>query len=423
MEEKNKLIKLERIGMAGAMLAGLGVNCGAGLMHANSNNVVHAMHIPKHGHTGGLRGTLIGTLDPTFGISVGVSNMPTQAENTQTITADNEIKQKNTPISDDDFDNAFGIGYEPLTPETTPPKKIDPAPVPKPKPKPFGVPKTPQVPKPTYSPKMNIIDQDSHTTKTLNGIEGHDGDKLLFTNNDQSQTVAQVVKDLQSKHYDVISINNTPFKDINWSDKVYNEITNTHINVEVKHHLTKVERNKDVHENIHYKVTDNAGNTTTEVVDTKPVLHFTQTGVQDTVTGQIKWNGNSVSQAFSSINVAKKTGYIASVQTIPAKTVTITNDNWNKNHDIDVTIKYTPVPITKHEATPQPQKPTRTPEDTSVFKQNISAQKNNNNLPEMAEAKQDLAMAGLGVSSLLGLVSLAGVQVKKRVRKNGKNQA
>lgn len=83
MKEKNKLIKLERIGMAGAMLAGLGVNCGAELMHANSNNVVHAMHIPKHGHTG-LQGTLIGTLDPTFGVSVGVSNMPTQAENTNT---------------------------------------------------------------------------------------------------------------------------------------------------------------------------------------------------------------------------------------------------------------------------------------------------------------------------------------------------
>lgn len=85
MKEKNKLIKLERIGMAGAMLAGLGVNCGAGLMHANSNNVVHAMHIPKHGRTR-LGGTVIGTLDPTFGVSVGVSNMPTQAENTNAST-------------------------------------------------------------------------------------------------------------------------------------------------------------------------------------------------------------------------------------------------------------------------------------------------------------------------------------------------
>lgn len=141
------------------------------------------------------------------------------------------------------------------------------------------------------------------------------------------------------------------------------------------------------------------------------------------MTGQIKWNGKLNSQTFSSVNVAKKPGYIASAQTIPAKTVTITNDNWNKNHDIDVTIKYTPVPIIKHEATPKPQKPTRTPEDTSVFKQNISAQKNDNNLPEMAEAKQSQDLVGIGVTSLLGLVSLAGVQVKKRVRKDGKNQA
>lgn len=35
------------------------------------------MHIPKHGYTG-LQGTHIGTLAPAFGISVGVSNMPTQ---------------------------------------------------------------------------------------------------------------------------------------------------------------------------------------------------------------------------------------------------------------------------------------------------------------------------------------------------------
>lgn len=72
------------------------------------------------------------------------------------IVADNEIKQGNTPINDDDFDNAFDIGYEDLAPETTPPKKTDPAPKPKPtEPEPTGKP-TP-APLPTEPAKPNKI--------------------------------------------------------------------------------------------------------------------------------------------------------------------------------------------------------------------------------------------------------------------------
>lgn len=73
------------------------------------------------------------------------------------IVADNEIKQESTPISDDDFDNAFAIGHEDLVSETTPPKRIDPVPKPKPtEPKPTEPIKpdpAPQQPKPTEPAK------------------------------------------------------------------------------------------------------------------------------------------------------------------------------------------------------------------------------------------------------------------------------
>lgn len=85
------------------------------------------------------------------------------------IVADNEIRQGNTPINDDDFDDAFGVGYENLAPETTPaPKSAEPAPrpteptkpnvpvpnkptepvVPKEDPKPVGHDTVPNAPKP-----------------------------------------------------------------------------------------------------------------------------------------------------------------------------------------------------------------------------------------------------------------------------------
>lgn len=55
----------------------------------------------------------------------------------------------------------------------------------------------------------------------------------------------------------------------------------------------------------------------------------------------------------------------------------------------------------------------RTPEDSSVFKQNIAEQKTDQ-LPEMAENKDSLVAAGVGVASLTSLAGLAGVKFKKR---------
>ena len=57
------------------------------------------MHIPKHGHTGsgtGLGGTLVGTLDPTFGVSVGVSDMPTQPSVETQPTKPTQVTEKPT---------------------------------------------------------------------------------------------------------------------------------------------------------------------------------------------------------------------------------------------------------------------------------------------------------------------------------------
>lgn len=102
------------------------------------------------------------------------------------IVADNEIKQDNTPISDDDFDNAFDIGHEDLAPETTPPKKTDPAPQPKPtepakpdpaperpkptepiKPKPEPQPTAPDAPKPHA---QNTKPEKAKVVKTTNNF-------------------------------------------------------------------------------------------------------------------------------------------------------------------------------------------------------------------------------------------------------------
>ena len=53
------------------------------------------MHIPKHGYTG-FQGTVIGALDPTFGVSVGVSNMPTQPSVETQPTKPTQVTKKPT---------------------------------------------------------------------------------------------------------------------------------------------------------------------------------------------------------------------------------------------------------------------------------------------------------------------------------------
>ena len=51
--------------------------------------------------------------------------------------------------------------------------------------------------------------------------------------------------------------------------------------------------------------------------------------------------------------------------------------------------------------------------NTDVFKQNIAKQQDNT-LPEMAESTKDQALIGLGAVSLVGLIGVAGAQLKKR---------
>ena len=275
--------------------------------------------------------------------------------------------------------------------------------------------------------------------------------------------------------------------------------------------MNKVERNKDVHEHINYKVTDENGKTVSEGSQSNPTLHFVQTGIKDAVTGNTTWTGKLDSQTFTSIDVTQKPGYVANIKTVPAKTVTITNGNWDKSHDINTTVNYTPAEetvkmvvkdeqgnviktIVKHgkygssydfsnekpeingytfeqasdnvkgkfdvknadilltykknepkkPETPaqpthlkKPAKPVHVPNDTavfsknmeqqqqrvgndtSVFKQNIAEQQDND-LPEMAESKQDMSAVALGLTTLTGLVGLSGAELMKRKRENRK---
>ena len=334
---------------------------------------------------------------------------------------------------------------------------------------------------------------DDTTGKVLNSetAQRRFGDVITFKINP-----SDYIKQLENKGYELVSNN--------YKDGV---TTGNAFTVHMKHHMDKVERNKDVHEHINYTVTDKNGKTVSEGSQSNPVLHFDQTGIKDAVTGNTTWTGKLDSQTFSSVDVAQKPGYVADIKTVPAKTVTITNGNWDKSHDINTTVNYTPAEetvkmvvkdeqgnviktIVKHgkygssydfsnekpeisgytfekasdnvkgkfdvknadilltykknepkkPETPaqptHPKKPTkpahvpndtsvfsknmeqqRVGNDTSVFKQNIAEQQDND-LPEMAESKQDMSAVALGLTTLTGLVGLSGAGLMKRKREN-----
>ena len=322
---------------------------------------------------------------------------------------------------------------------------------------------------------ITYIDDTTGQVLKSESIKPKFGDTIKF-----ATEPSDYIKQLEAKGYDLVS---NDYKD---GATASTDVNQNKFTVHVKHHLNKVERAKDVHEHISYNVTDSNGKTSSESSKNDPVLHFTQSGVKDAVTGKTDWNGKLNSQTFSSVDTAKKPGYVADISTIPSKTVTLTNDNWNKNHDINTTVNYKPaeesvklvikdengkviatiiktgkygdsydftgnkapkidgytfekasdnakgkfdvnnkdiVLTYKKNETKKPEKPVtptkpsksqRTPEDTSIFGQNIAAQKDNQGLPEMAENKSGLIAAGVGIASLVGLTGLAGVQLKKR---------
>ena len=157
------------------------------------------------------------------------------------------------------------------------------------------------------------------------------GDEIKFTTNP-----ADYIKQLEAKGYEVVT---NGYQD---GFKAKSDTTKNKFTVHVKHRLTNVKRSKDVHEHINYQVTDDSGKTYNEGSQHNPTLHFTQSGVKDEVTGKIDWIGKLNSQTFSSVNTVKRPGYVADITTIPSKTVTITNGDWNKNHDIDTTVNYKP---------------------------------------------------------------------------------
>lgn len=267
----------------------------------------------------------------------------------------------------------------------------------------------PTNPAPIATPHISIKYVDDTTDQTLkednnSHTDGKIGEAIQFSTNPET-----VIKDYESKGYELVS-NDFKSGTILDKDPVTREYT-----VHLKHATTNVERTKDVHENITYKITNKDGKVTTEQAQNTPVLHFKQAGVKDMVTGQTNWNGKIDAQTFAEIQVPKKQGFVSDVQTIPVKQVTITGANWDQNHDINVTINYKPEKQieqgTQNQETPaQPNK--RTSEDTSVFKQDITAQKDNT-LPEMAENKDSVVAAGIGVASLVSLAGLAGTQIKK----------
>ena len=232
------------------------------------------------------------------------------------------------------------------------------------------------------------------------------GDKIIFETNPDDY-----VKQLESKGYELVSNN---YKDGTTASQ---DPTKNKFTVHMKHHMTTVERTKDVHENITYKITDKDGKVTTEKAKNVPVLHFKQTGLKDAVTGQTDWNGTIDAQSFTKVAVPKRDGYVSDVIEVPAKQVNVTNADWDKDHDVNVTVNYTPekkdTPVTPN----KPETTKRTPEDTSIFGKNLNAQKDND-LPEMAENKSGVVAAGLGIVSLAGLAGLAGVQIKKQKHEN-----
>ena len=322
---------------------------------------------------------------------------------------------------------------------------------------------------------ITYIDDTTGQVLKSESIKPKFGDTIKF-----ATEPSDYIKQLEAKGYDLVS---NDYKD---GATASTDVNQNKFTVHVKHHLNKVERAKDVHEHISYNVTDSNGKTSSESSKNDPVLHFTQSGVKDAVTGKTDWNGKLNSQTFSSVDTAKKPGYVADISTIPSKTVTLTNDNWDKSHDINTTVNYKPaeesvklvikdengktiqtivktgkygkdynftgnkapkidgytfekasdnakgkfdvnnkdiVLTYKKNETKKPEKPVtptkptksqRTPEDTSIFGQNIEAQKDNQGLPEMAENKSGLIAAGVGIASLVGLTGLAGVQLKKR---------
>lgn len=265
----------------------------------------------------------------------------------------------------------------------------------------------PTNPVPIATPHISIKYVDDTTDQILkednnSHTDGKIGEAIQFGTNPET-----VINDYESKGYELVS-NDFKAGTILEQDPATHEYT-----VHFKHATTNVERTKDVHENITYKITDKDGKVTTEQAQNAPVLHFKQSGVKDVVTGQTNWNGKIDTQTFAEIQVPKRQGFVSDVQTIPAKQVTITGTDWDQNHDVNVTVNYTPEKQTEQKQETPVQSNKRTPEDTAVFKQGITAQKDNV-LPEMAENKDSIVAAGIGVASLASLAGLAGVQIKKR---------
>ena len=292
--------------------------------------------------------------------------------------------------------------------------------------------------------------------------QGKYNDKIIFNSN-----VPDTIKGYENDGYVLVSNN---FKDQNYSsDNATNKFT-----VHFKHGTKQVTRDKNASQDIDYQIKENG--TTHSVNHYKaPDLKFTQSGVQDTVTKEINWNGTVADQQFKAVNTPTIKGYTPDIKQVPTTNIHVDSKNWNQDQNIKKTVTYTPdtetvkviakdrdtnkilnqsqltgtygseyhataPKITGYHLVKSPAnasgkfgtdnedvvylyvKDTPTdkgetagtpkPDDTSVFNQNLSKQ-DTKDLPEMSEANMATAtLAGLGLLALTGLVPV----IKRKIR-------
>ena len=178
---------------------------------------------------------------------------------------------------------------------------------------------------------ITYIDDTTGKVLKTDSIKPKFGDGIKF-----ETAPSDYIKELESKGYVLVS---NDFKD---GTTASSDVTKNKFTVHVRHDQVKVERTKEVHEKITNKITNANGKVTTEQSKNVPTLIFKQTGVKDSVTGNVDWNGKIDSQTFKAVKPDEKVGYVATPQMIPEKAVTITNADWDKDHDVNVTVNYAP---------------------------------------------------------------------------------
>ena len=111
-----------------------------------------------------------------------------------------------------------------------------------------------------------------------------------------------------------------------------------HVYVYLKHGDEEATRSKEVSQVIHYVYTDGSQAAPDYIA---PILVFTQSGIKDTVTGEVTWNGEwTESQRFESVVSPEIKGYQMDRPVVDAYDIIVNNSNFDQNLDKEDTVVY-----------------------------------------------------------------------------------